>query len=80
MFLPAISVFVAYMIANAWDCQLDEGGVHPCVVFGRDIGELLYTMAVMGWFFFLTVPSGLIALVVLLIVVLIARAKRKQAV
>jgi len=78
MCLPMISVLVASTIANTWDCQLDEGGVHPCVVFGHDIGEPLYTMGVMGWFFFLTVPSGLVALVVLLIVYLIARARSKQ--
>lgn len=78
-FLPLISVFSASMIASAWDCQLDEGGVHPCVVLGRDIGELLNSMFVMGWFFFLTLPSGLLALIVLLVAALIsARAKRKK--
>ena len=78
MLLPMISVLVAYTIADVWNCQVDEGGVHPCVVAGQDIGEALYTMGVMGWFFFLTFPSGLVALIVLLIVVLVARARRKQ--
>ena len=77
--LPMISVLIASTIADAWDCPLDEGGVHPCVVFGHDIGEPLYTMGVMGWFFFLTVPSGLLALIVLLIAFLASRAGRKPA-
>jgi hypothetical protein len=77
IFLPMISVFVAAMIAKAWGCPLDEGSAHPCVVLGLDIGGLLYSMGVMGWLFLLTIPSGLIALVGLLINVIIdAKAKR----
>ena len=78
MILPILSVFAASMIANAAECQLDEGGVHPCVVFGKDVGESLYSMFVMGWFTFLTVPSGLAALAVLLVVVIVD-AVRKRA-
>ena len=80
-FSPILSVLTASGIASAFGCQLDEGGVHPCVAFGTDIGELLNTMFVMGWFFFLTIPSGLVAAVIFLIlVVLFGRAKRKAGV
>ena len=72
-----VSVFVAGMIATAWDCPLDEGGVHSCVVLGHEIGGLLYSMGVMGWLFLVTMPSGLFALVVLLVVN--AKAKREAA-
>lgn len=47
--LPIICVLIAGVIANYFDCPLDEGGAHVCVVFGRDIGGLLYTLGVMGW-------------------------------
>lgn len=77
-FSPILSVLIASAIASAFGCQLDEGGTHPCMAFGADIGESLYTMFVMGWFFFLTIPSGLVAAVVFLItIVLSGRAKRK---
>jgi hypothetical protein len=77
---PMISVFVAAVIASAWGCPLDEGGAHPCVVLGLDIGGLLYSMGVMGWLFIVTLPTGLIALVVLLVAVMIgALVKRRPA-
>lgn len=78
MVLPLLSVFTSYTIGNAFDCQVDEGGVHPCVVAGQDIGEALYTLGVMGWFMFFTIPSGLVALAVLLIAILIDWLRRKK--
>lgn len=78
MLLPMISVLSSSLIAEALGCRVDEGGTYPCVVLGLDIGGWLSTLFVMGWLFFLTVPTGLLALLVLLIVVLVgARARRK---
>jgi hypothetical protein len=77
MLLPMISVFTASAIAEASGCSLDEGSAHPCTVLGTDIGDTLYTMFVMGWMFFLTVPTGLVALVLFTVIVLLAaRSKR----
>jgi hypothetical protein len=77
MILPMISVFTASAIADASGCSLDEGSAHQCIVMGKDVGETLYTMFVMGWMFFLTVPTGLVALVLFTVIVLVsARAKR----
>ena len=64
MFLPFIPVIIAGVIAAACGCKLDEGSVHPCTVFGTDIGGALYTMGVMGWFGLLTFPTGILALIV----------------
>lgn len=76
---PILSAFIAGGIASAFGCQLDEGGVHSCMAFGTDIGESLHTMFVMGWFFFFTIPSGLVAAVIYLILVAVfGRAKRKE--
>lgn len=71
--LPMISVLTAGAIAQAAGCALDEGRVNPCTVAGMDVGEALYTMFVMGWMFFLTVPTGLVALVLFTVIVLIKR-------
>ena len=57
--LPAVSVATAGQIANANGCQLDEGSIHPCVVNGEDMGETLYTMGMMGWLLIATIPLGL---------------------
>ena len=57
--LPLFSVAIAGEIASANGCQLDEGSVHPCIVNGRDMGETLYTMGMMGWFMLATIPIGL---------------------
>jgi hypothetical protein len=70
---PLISALTAGAIADAHGCQLDEGGVHPCLVGGTDWGENLYTMGVLGWLMLASFPLGVMALVVLAIVLGIHR-------
>jgi hypothetical protein len=47
-FAPVGSVVACGLIANTHGCRADEGSVHPCVIGGKDYGELLYTLGVMG--------------------------------
>jgi hypothetical protein len=61
---PLISVMIAGTIASWNGCTLHEGFVNPCVVNGRDVGETLYAMGVMGWFMLVTIPLGLLAFIV----------------
>jgi len=68
MVAPILSVLIASSIATATGSRLDEGGSHPCIIFGVDIGELLYAMGVAGWFAFVTFPTGLLAILVVIIV------------
>lgn len=77
-FAPILSVLIASAIASGFGCQLDEGSAHSCVVAGADIGELLYTLFVMGWFFFVTIPTGVVAAVIFLVIVLISARKRRS--
>ncbi len=72
-FLPFIPVVIAGLIASYKGVPLDEGGPHPCMVFGHDIGGLLYSMGVMGWFGLLTVPTGFLALLVFTIFIITRR-------
>ncbi|MEP6673410.1 MAG: hypothetical protein ABJF10_29955 [Chthoniobacter sp.] len=74
MLAPVGSVVLAGTLANAYGCHVDEGSVHPCVIAGADRGELLYTLGVLGWLMLLTLPAGLLACVVWLIVLLVHRA------
>ena len=71
---PVASIFATAMIAEANGCRVDEGSVHPCMVMGSDWGETLYTMGVLGWLMLVTVPFGLGALIVWLIVLPIHHA------
>jgi hypothetical protein len=74
-----MSILICALIAGALDCQVNEGGVSPCMVAGQDIGWLLSQMGMMGWFLLITLPSGVLALVVLLIVILVAPARREPS-
>jgi hypothetical protein len=79
---PLISVTVAGWIAESHGCTLHEGFVNPCIVDGEDMGDTLYTMFVMGWFMLVTLPAGLVALLVWIIVavtLLIAGRRRRKA-
>jgi len=69
MFLPFIPVAIAGAVASHYGARLDEGSAHPCIVHGKDIGETLYTMGMMGWFSLLTFPSGILALIVLTVII-----------
>ena len=70
---PIGSVIACGVIANAYGCRVDEGSVHPCVINGKDYGQLLYTLGVMGWFMLVTIPAGGLAFVLWLIVLLFHR-------
>lgn len=62
--VPVLCVVVSAAVAKKYGCRLDEGGVHPCLIGGRNIGPLLYKGFMMGWVAVLTVPgAGLGALV-----------------
>jgi hypothetical protein len=58
-FGPALATFAAGGIANAAGCELNEGQVNPCVIAGADWGEFLYSLGMMFWFTFFTVPAAL---------------------
>ncbi|WP_017347968.1 hypothetical protein [Pantoea sp. A4] len=55
---PVISVVIGGMIARAAGCHVDEAGVYPCIIAGRDVGEWLSFMNVMGWLMIATLPLG----------------------
>lgn len=75
---PIGSVMVASLVANANGCRVDEGSVHPCMVGGKDYGEMLYTLGVLGWLMLITLPLGALAGLLWLVVLLLHRAKWKK--
>jgi hypothetical protein len=73
-FAPIGSVILCGTIANAYGCKVDEGSVHPCIINGQDYGHLLYSLGVLGWLMIVTLPCGLFAFVIWLIVLILHRA------
>lgn len=76
--VPLFCVFLAYAIAQLGHCQLDEGSIHSCVLYGTDLGSLLYELAMMGWLFLMTFPAA-IASVVLWLAVLFLWLRRRRS-
>ena len=77
-FAPIGSVITCAWIANSHGCKVDEGSVHPCIINGKDYGHLLYTLGVLGWLILVTIPGGLFAFVIWLIVLILHRASWRK--
>ncbi len=77
-FAPVGSVVACGLIASAHSCRVDEGSVHPCLINGKDYGQLLYTLGVMGWLMLVTLPAGVFAFVLWLIVLIFHRANWRR--
>ena len=77
-FAPIGSVMLCGAIANAYGCKVDEGSVHPCVINGKDYGQLLYTLGVLGWLMLVTLPAGAFTFVLWLIVLILHRANWRR--
>ena len=76
--LPMMSMAVAEFIAQLYGCKLDLASVHPCIVGGRDIGQDLLTLGMMGYFLFVTMPGVVAVIAIWIIVELIAWARRRS--
>jgi hypothetical protein len=77
-FAPIGSVMTCASIANSHGCKVDEGSVHPCIINGKDYGQLLYTLGVLGWLMLVTIPGGLFAFALWLIVLILHRASWRK--
>ncbi len=70
---PILSVLAASGLSTIGGCELNEGDVNACSVLGIEMGGLLYTMFVMGWFALVTLPYGGLVAVIGLILYVIAK-------
>jgi hypothetical protein len=75
---PIGSVVIAGVIANSHGCHVDEGSLHPCVIGGKDYGETLYTLGVLGWLMLITLPAGAVAGLVWVVVLILHRARWRR--
>jgi hypothetical protein len=58
---------------------LNEGSTSTCLVFGADVGGLLYTLFVAGWYIFLTLPLGIVALAAWAVALMVWRQRQARA-
>lgn len=75
---PILCVIISSGIALATGSQLDESGSHPCIICGVDVGGILVTMFVCGWFSLVTIPTGLLAMLAFTVVWIILRIRAKR--
>ena len=61
---PLAGVLAGAALSSAFDCRVDEGSVHPCVVGGIDLGSFLNLLTVSGWLMLGLWPVMLLTLVV----------------
>ena len=81
-FSPIIPVRYADRLATlGGGCQMDEGGPHPCTVNGKEVGDTIYTLGMLGWFMLATLPLAALALGVfgLLLILEFALERRRRA-
>jgi hypothetical protein len=75
---PVLSVVLSSVLAHWGGCAVDEGGSHPCMIGGKDWGEALYTMFVLGWFMLLTLPAGALAFAIWTATVVLHRGRWRR--
>lgn len=71
--LPVAAVLLASLLATIAGCNVNEGGAEACSLLGLDIGGLLYMLFVSGWFALITLPIGVPAVLVGLVLYGIAK-------
>lgn len=78
--LPLLAVLLSAVVAGVLGCEVNEGGPIPCMVAGLDIGGLLSSMMVAGWFGLFTIPllMALVAIWGLLELYVWQRQRRKS--
>jgi hypothetical protein len=68
---PVAFPLLASAIASARGCTLSGAGPEPCLIGGADWSGALSAMFTMHWFALMTLPAGVIALALWLVVALI---------
>lgn len=70
LFIPVLLIITG-VVAKLLNCQVDEASAHGCLLFGIDIGNLLYVFFVSGWFMLITIPLGVLVSAIGLLILLV---------
>lgn len=65
--LPIFLTVTAYLFAGHYNCSLNEAFVNPCVVSGKDYGNILYNLGGSFMYMFFSIPiCGIIVAIALI--------------
>ncbi len=75
-----VSLFAGHL-GGTLGCRVDESGAHPCMLWGFDIGEQLYSAGVFGWLMLASLPAGVVLWVahILYTLVCLIRWRRRRS-
>ncbi|SMC90626.1 hypothetical protein SAMN06297251_1129 [Fulvimarina manganoxydans] len=76
---PVALAIGAGTLGASLGCEVNEGSIHPCPLWGYDIGETLYQFGVLGWLGLMTLPIGLPIAAIGLLLLLGALCRRLYA-
>jgi len=65
--VPIGSFVLSIILSSAGNCQVNESSVNVCMLFGVDVGGLIYNLMMMGWYALITLPLGFFGLCIALI-------------
>jgi hypothetical protein len=71
-FGPALVAVGSQEVAEAFGCQVDLNRVIPCVIGGKDYGQIFYDLGFLIWYSYLSLPVGLVLFGVWAVAALIA--------
>ena len=61
---PILISVISGFIGNCLGCNINEAGTDNCIRFGIPFGKILNPLAVVGWFFLITLPiAGILFLI-----------------
>ncbi|PYL65594.1 MAG: hypothetical protein DMF20_08435 [Verrucomicrobia bacterium] len=70
--------WIFYWIVLAFIAVFAFAPIGSVIINGKDYGQLLYTLGVLGWLMLVTIPGGLFAFVIWLIVLILHRASWRK--
>ena len=76
--IPVITTVVSAAIANAYNCNISEGLLNPCVINGTDYGSDLQFGGMSFLYIFVTWPVAFVLFLIWIIVLLVHRARFKS--
>ena len=80
---PAIVAVGSQTIAEGFGCEVDLNRAIPCVIGGKDYGEMFYNLGFTIWYSYLSLPAGGVLLAIWAVAVIIAivvhLSRRKSA-
>lgn len=77
-FLPLLTTIFSVAIANAYDCNVSESVLNPCIIDGTDWGRELQFGGISFWYVLVTWPLGFVLFLIWLAVLLIHRGRFKR--